>query len=323
MKKFNLDKFNETINSMRNSENSGYKTATFKTVRWTKYDRDRLYINMCLHDREIDMGYIDLKSENFSYYVSKTGELDTISDIINDIRKENITEETETVDEAVEETETTNEANKAADEAATASKEEKEIENMTIETLLKKGKIENEEEFKLFTEDRTVHVERWTREDNTVDVRIDLVHNKLNCYAEIVTEENVINDDGETELVYDKQGFEIKFYLDFEEYDSYEEMLSEITTVYSENGDEITEGTRMMASELFNMISEKTLENDDLTLKQLIRNEVLVDYIGTYDRFGCGNGYKIPVRIDITFSVLEETEDDAEIFLETVSLEEA
>lgn len=330
MKKFNLDKFNETISNMRNPENSGYKTATFKTVRWTKYDRDRLYINMCLRGREIDMGYIDLKSENFSYYVSKTGELDTISNRINDIRKENIKEtvdETveveETVDEAVEETETTNEADKAADEAATASKEEKEIENMTIETLLKKGKIENEEEFKLFTEDRTVHVERWTREDNTVDVRIDLIHNKLNCYAEIVTEEKVINDDGETELVFDEVGFEIKFYLDFEEYDSYEEMLSEITTVYSENGDEITEGTRMMASELFNMISEKTLENDDLTLKQLIRNEVLVDYVGTYDRFGCGNGYKIPVRIDITFSVLEETEDDAEIFLETVSLEEA
>ena len=319
MKTFNLDKFIETLENMRNRADSGYREGTYKAVRWTKYEKDRLYIKMVWRKREIDMGYIDLLSDNFSYYVNQTGELDTISDRINDIRKENITEETETVDE----TETTNDADKAADEADTDYEEvEKEIENMTIGTLLKKGTIENEEEFKLFTEDRASYKERLNDGSNMVDVRIDIVHEKLDCFAEITVEEKVINEDGETELVYDGETINIKFFSDVE-YDTYEDMLSELTTVYSENGDEIEEGTRMMASELFNMISEKTIENNDLTVEQLIREETIVDGIGTYDRFGCGNGYKIPVKIEITFSVLEETEDDAEIFIDTVSIDEA
>lgn len=123
MKNFNLDKFIETIENMRNVAPTGYAEGTYKVVRWTKYERDRLYIKMVLRKREIDMGYIDLLSENFSYYVNLTGELDTISDRINDIRKENITEEDETVEETVDETveENNNEVEEVVDETTTAS----------------------------------------------------------------------------------------------------------------------------------------------------------------------------------------------------------
>lgn len=323
MKNFNLDKFIETINNMRNPELSGYKTATFKTVRWTKYDRDRLYIKMCWRDREIDMGYIDLKDENVGYYTKDLhGEIDTISNRILNIIRDNITEEDETVEETVDEA-----VAEVADEADTDYEEvenkEMEINTMTIETLIKKGTIENEEEFNTFVEDREAYTEKLGDGSNRVDVRIDLVHEKLNCFAEITVEERVINEDGETECIYDGKTINIKFFSDNGQHDTYEDMLSELTTVFSENGDEIEEGTRMMASELFNMISEETIENNDLTVEQLIREETIVDDVGTYDRFGCGNGYKIPVKIEITFSVLEETEDDAEIFIETVSIEEA
>lgn len=195
---------------------------------------------------------------------------------------------------------------------------------MTIETLIKKGTIENEEEFKTFVEDREAYTEKLVDGSNRVDVRIDLVHEKLNCFAEITVEERVINEDGETECIYDGETINIKFFSDNGQHDTYEDMLSELTTVFSENGDEIEEGTRMMASELFRMISEETVENDDLTVEKLINDEIVVDYIGKYDCFGCANGYKMTAaKIDITFDVLEETEDDALIFIDTVSIEEA
>lgn len=93
MKTFNLDNFISKLENMQNPSNSGYKNATFSSKIWEKNDKKRLYIKMSWATRQIDMGYIDLNSENFAYYVSKTGELDTICDRINDIRNENIKKE--------------------------------------------------------------------------------------------------------------------------------------------------------------------------------------------------------------------------------------
>lgn len=118
MKTFNLNNFTLALENLKNGEASGYKNSTFKTVTWEKYGKKRLYIKMTCGKREYDMGYIDLLSENFSYYVNLAGELDTISNRINDIRKENITEEDETVEETVDEAveENNNEVEEVVDE---------------------------------------------------------------------------------------------------------------------------------------------------------------------------------------------------------------